>query len=73
MPRHTVISGGLVVTESDQVPADLVIEDGQIAALLSDASGVQADDRIEADGLLILPGGIDAHTHFREPDEGSHE
>lgn len=73
MPRHTVISGGLVVTESDQVPADLVIEDGRIAALLSDASGVQADQRIEADGLLILPGGIDAHTHFREPDDATHE
>ena len=73
MPRHTVISGGLVVTESDQMPADLVIEDGRIAALLSDASDVQADERIEADGLLVLPGGIDAHTHFREPDTESHE
>ena len=73
MPRHTVISGGLVVTESDQVAADVVVEDGRIAALLADASAVQADERIEADGLLILPGGIDAHTHFREPDPDSHE
>lgn len=73
MPRHTVISGGLVVTESDQVAADVVVEDGRIAALLADASAVQADERIEADGLLILPGGIDAHTHFREPDPDSRE
>ncbi len=64
-----VIQGGLVVTEGGVHRADIVVRDGQIAALTSDASPylATADDVIDASGLTILPGGIDPHTHMREP------
>lgn len=71
MANVTVIEGGTIVTETGQVRADVVITEDRITAILSDAGGLPSDDRIEridARGLLVLPGGIDGHTHFREPD-----
>jgi allantoinase len=50
--------------------ADLIIRGEQIAAVTTDASDVAADERIDATGLIVVPGGVDAHTHFREPDAG---
>ena len=41
---------------------------GQIAALTLDASGWSATERIDATDLWLIPGGIDTHTHFEEPD-----
>ena len=73
MGRRTVISGGLVVTDGDLFHADIIIENQQIAGLTSDAGDDDADERIDASGCLVLPGGIDAHTHFREPDPGTKE
>ncbi|HET7414494.1 MAG TPA: dihydroorotase [Arthrobacter sp.] len=45
---------------------DLLIEDGRIAAVGSEASGSGAQV-IDADGLVALPGLVDMHTHLREP------
>jgi dihydroorotase len=45
-------------------PADLLIRDGRFA----DVSGAGADvRRIDAAGLVALPGLVDLHTHLREP------
>lgn len=66
--KTTVISGGTIVTSDGPVRADLVIRGETIAAIISDASDMQADERIDASGLIVVPGGVDAHTHFREPD-----
>lgn len=64
-----IVRGGLVVTEGGVVRVDIVARDGIIAALTSDASAQlrEADEVIDATGLTVLPGGIDAHTHMREP------
>jgi dihydroorotase len=43
---------------------DVLIEDGVIAAL---GRGNSADREIDADGLVLLPGLVDLHTHLREP------
>lgn len=61
MSQRTVITGGVLVTDSDEIRADLVIDDHEIVAMLADASGVDADEEIDATGLLILPGGVDLH------------
>jgi allantoinase len=44
---------------------DVAIEGGRIAALGHDLG--PATEEIDARGLLVLPGVIDAHVHFNEP------
>ena len=46
--------------------ADLLIEDGRIAEVGSRLSRAGAT-RVDADGLVALPGLVDLHTHLREP------
>ena len=70
MPRRVVITGGTIVTGEGQVRADLVIEGEQIAGLVANGDDLAVDERIDASGQLVLPGGIDVHTHFEEPDPG---
>src|ERR671935_2035377 len=75
MSSRTVIRGGLVVTASDEIHADVLIEDGRIAALAASgtpAAGAWTADRtIDAAGLYVIPGGVDAHTHMELPFGGT--
>ena len=71
MPHRTVIAGGLLVTDTDETRADLVIDDDVIVALLADATGVDADEHIDATDLLVLPGVIDAHAEALWLDAGA--
>src|SRR4051795_1603268 len=75
MSSRTVIRGGLVITASDEIHADVLIEDGRIAALAasgtSAAESFTADRTIDATGKYVIPGGIDAHTHFELPFGGT--
>ena len=73
MPKTTIIEGGMIVTHDAQFRADLLITGDVVSAITTDARGMFADDRIDATGLLVMPGGIDAHTHFREPEEFTKE
>lgn len=59
-----VIRGGTVVTASDSYRADVGIKGGRIAAIGEALSGSEV---IDASGLLVLPGGIDAHVHLDQP------
>lgn len=45
----------------------VVGEDGRIEALLADGVEPKADEVIDACGLLILPGAVDAHSHLNDP------
>lgn len=63
-----LIQGGRVIdpaTEHDGV-ADVLIEDGTIVAV---ERGVQVSDArtVDAEGLVVTPGLVDMHVHFREP------
>lgn len=73
---RTVIHGGLVVTASDEIHADVLIEGGRIAALAAHgtdaATGWSADRRIDATGMYVVPGGVDAHTHMEMPFGGTY-
>jgi N-acyl-D-aspartate/D-glutamate deacylase len=59
-----IVRGGTVVdgTGSEPREADIVIEDGRIVAVGRTTS--QADEEIDAKGLLVTPGFVDIHTHY---------
>ncbi|PBC60272.1 dihydropyrimidinase [Streptomyces sp. Tue6028] len=72
---RTVIRGGLVITASDEIHADVLIEDGRIAALAATgtpaAEAWTAERTIDATGKYVIPGGVDAHTHMELPFGGT--
>ncbi|MEU8535209.1 dihydropyrimidinase [Streptomyces sp. BPPL-273] len=76
MSSRTVVRGGLVITASDEIHADVLIEDGRVAALA--ATGTRAADAftaervIDATGKYVIPGGVDAHTHMEMPFGGTY-
>jgi len=59
----TLLQGGTVVTDSAMFPADVLIEGEQIARI---GAALPADGhtRIDCTDRLLLPGGIDVHTHL---------
>ena len=61
-----IVRGGTVVTPAGLVKADLGVAGEQIRALGPDLSGA-GGEVVNATGLHILPGVIDAHVHFNEP------
>lgn len=73
---RTVIHGGLVITASDELHADVLIEGGRIVALAAHDSDAaeswSADRRIDATGKYVIPGGVDAHTHMEMPFGGTY-
>ena len=65
------IKGGVVVTHDEEKLADVLCVDGRIAAVGANLD-VPSDARvIDADGLLVMPGGIDPHTHMELPFMGT--
>ncbi len=60
-----VIRGGTVVTDGGAQQADIAISDGRIEAVAPELPA--ATTEIDARGLVIFPGLIDAHVHFNEP------
>ena len=67
---RTIVRGGRIVTASQTFEADILIEDGTIAALGAFAE-LQADRVVDATGKLVLPGGVDPHTHLDAPLKGT--
>lgn len=62
----TIVKNGSLVTAHGQSEQDLLIVDGKIAAIEAqiDDSAHPHAQVIDATGLLVMPGGIDVHTHF---------
>ena len=65
----TLIYGGTIVNEGKKQKASLLIEDGDIKAILPAERHPDAsfDETVDASGCFVLPGIIDDHVHFREP------
>lgn len=66
----TLITNGHIVTATDDYHADVLIVDEVIEKIGRHLTET-ADRVIDAKGLLVLPGGIDAHTHFDMPFGGT--
>jgi dihydropyrimidinase len=71
MRFDTIIQGGTIVTATDSYKSDLGIADGKISAVAASLSAENASKRIDAAGKLVLPGGIDVHTHLDMPFGGT--
>ena len=72
-----LLTGGRVIDPAqnwDRV-ADVLVENGRIAALGADASAKARPDteRIDVAGLVVAPGLIDLHVHLREPGQSAKE
>lgn len=65
MVDYIIRNARVVDATQDQI-ADVAIENGTIAQIAPNITGAAAQI-IHADGLTLLPGGIDAHVHFNEP------
>ncbi len=68
-----VISKGKVILPGadDPLLKDIQIIDGKITRIAADITG--DNDVIDAEGLYVLPGGIDPHVHFDDPGFTSRE
>jgi dihydropyrimidinase len=74
---RTVITGGVVVSATGSAPAEVLVEGERIVALVEPGSPLAAtiadgaDLVVDATGKLVVPGGVDAHTHMEMPFGGT--
>ncbi|MBL8954245.1 MAG: dihydropyrimidinase [Myxococcaceae bacterium] len=67
----TLIRGGTVVTAEQTVRADVLCADGVIKAVGEKLDAPAGAKTIDAGDLLVMPGGIDPHTHMQLPFMGT--
>ena len=58
-----LIKNGTLITASDTYEADILIMDGKIVEI-GQALHVPDAESVDASNKLVLPGGVDPHTHF---------
>jgi dihydropyrimidinase len=66
----TLIKNGRIVTAVDDYHADILIDGGTIVTI-GKSIDANADTVIDAKGRLVIPGGIDPHTHMELPFGGT--
>ena len=66
----TLIKSGRVITATDDYHADVLI-DGETVSVIGAKLQMEADKVIDAKGKLVIPGGIDPHTHMELPFGGT--
>ena len=62
-----LIKSGTLITAAETFQADILIDGEQIAAVGQNLSADESAEVIDAAGKLIMPGGVDVHTHFDLP------
>jgi dihydropyrimidinase len=67
-PIDLVVRGGTIVNADWSFPGTVLISGGRISGLLEPAATLPPEARharlVDATGLLVLPGGVDPHTHI---------
>jgi dihydropyrimidinase len=66
MPVDTVITGGTVVTATDQFEASVAIDGEAIVGVGRRGSLPDTNEEIDASGKLVMPGLMDAQTHVHD-------
>lgn len=66
-----LIKNGSVVTSEKTFAADVLVEGETIREVRSGIAASAGDTVFDAAGMLVLPGGIDVHTHLEMPFGGT--
>ncbi|MDR0568443.1 MAG: dihydropyrimidinase [Spirochaetaceae bacterium] len=61
-----IVKNGTIVTGSQMFRGDIGVERGKIAVIADRIAG-SAGRIVDAEGLYVLPGGVDVHTHLDLP------
>jgi dihydroorotase len=67
--KSVLVRGGEVVDATGRRRADVLVDDGRIAAVAAEdeAGDLTADVVVDAGGCLVAPGLVDLHSHLRQP------
>jgi dihydropyrimidinase len=63
MTNRILIQSGTVISHERSFPADVLVEGGKILKVATNLEAANAEV-VDATDKLILPGGVDPHTHF---------
>ena len=63
----TIIKSGTLVTASETFQADILIEGEKISLIGSNLETPAGANVVNAEGKLVMPGGVEAHAHFELP------
>ncbi len=66
----TLIKNGRLITAVDDYRADILIED-EVISVIGAHLDMEVDKTLDAAGKLVIPGGIDPHTHMELPFGGT--
>jgi dihydroorotase len=68
MPFDLIIRNGLVVSHDSSAQLDLAVRQGRVVEVVATGERLgPAVEEMDATGLLVMPGLVDAHVHLREP------
>ncbi len=64
-----LVSNAFIVNAEESYHADILIEDARITSI---AKGIKTDSfreliRVDASGMIVMPGGVDPHVHMHLP------
>ncbi len=62
-----LVRGGTVVNADRRVAADVLCVEGKIAKVGANLEAPAGAEIVDADGMFVMPGGIDPHTHMEMP------
>ena len=62
-----LIKGGTIITANETYPADILVDGEKIVQIGVEPNPSEDIEVIDAAGMLVMPGGIDVHTHFDLP------
>lgn len=60
----TLIKNGKVITATETINADVLVEDDKISRVGTNLANDYETEIIDATGLFVMPGGVDAHVHL---------
>ena len=66
-----IIKNGTIINANETIRADVAVKDGKIVSIAGNISITDCENVIDARGMLVLPGAIDAHTHLAMPFGGT--